>query len=108
MLSLSQRIESVSPNLFPSEDRFFSVSSSVILLRIFFSSVIHLGIVISKFDFEHNSVIYIFDQRSVIHLRIVISKFDFEHSSMIHLRGFGTLRLLRSEAFNCNNEGYQG
>ncbi|CAL5340258.1 unnamed protein product [Camellia sinensis] len=34
---------------------------------------------------------------SVIHLRIVISKFDFEHSSMIHLRGFGTLHLLRSE-----------
>ncbi|CAL5437037.1 unnamed protein product [Camellia sinensis] len=27
--------------------------------------------------------------------RIAISKFDFEHSSVIYLRGFGTLRLLR-------------
>ncbi|CAL5437041.1 unnamed protein product [Camellia sinensis] len=29
--------------------------------------------------------------------RIAISKFDFEHSSVIYLRGFGALRLLRSE-----------
>ncbi|CAL5442075.1 unnamed protein product [Camellia sinensis] len=29
--------------------------------------------------------------------RIAISKFDFEHSSVIYLCGFGTLRLLRSE-----------
>ncbi|KAL7188918.1 hypothetical protein ACSBR1_038723 [Camellia fascicularis] len=34
---------------------------------------------------------------SVIHLGIAISKFNFEHSSMIYRRGFGTLRLLRSE-----------
>lgn len=67
-LSFSQRIEFVSPNLFLSDDRFFLVSYSVILLHIFFSSVIHLGIAISKFDFEHSSVIYV--------------------------RGFGTLRLL--------------
>ncbi|CAL5345112.1 unnamed protein product [Camellia sinensis] len=33
----------------------------------------------------------------MIHLGIAISKFDFEHRSVIHLRGFGTLRLLRSE-----------
>ncbi|THF95575.1 hypothetical protein TEA_023522 [Camellia sinensis var. sinensis] len=59
-------------------------------------SVIHFGIAISKFDFEHSSVIYIFDQRSVIHLRIMISKFDFEHNSMIHLRGFGTLQVSSS------------
>ncbi|CAL5409535.1 unnamed protein product [Camellia sinensis] len=34
---------------------------------------------------------------SVIHLEIAIPKFDFEHRSVIHLRGFGTFRLLRSE-----------
>ncbi|THG18773.1 hypothetical protein TEA_012476 [Camellia sinensis var. sinensis] len=34
---------------------------------------------------------------SVIHLGIAISKFDFEHNSVIYLCGFGTLRLLRSE-----------
>ncbi|THF94123.1 hypothetical protein TEA_025350 [Camellia sinensis var. sinensis] len=34
---------------------------------------------------------------SVIHLGIAISKFDFEHRSVIHLRGFGTLHLLQSE-----------
>ncbi|THF98636.1 hypothetical protein TEA_008902 [Camellia sinensis var. sinensis] len=34
---------------------------------------------------------------SVIHLGIVILKFDFEHRSVIHLRGFGALSLFRSE-----------
>ncbi|XP_028118130.1 protein DEHYDRATION-INDUCED 19-like [Camellia sinensis] len=34
---------------------------------------------------------------SVIHLGIAISRFNFEHSSVIYLHGFGTLRLLRSE-----------
>ncbi|GMP98803.1 hypothetical protein CsSME_00046545 [Camellia sinensis var. sinensis] len=41
---------------------------------------------------NHFAILY-----SVIHLGIAISKFDFEHRSVIHLRGFGTLRLLQSE-----------
>ncbi|CAL5409032.1 unnamed protein product [Camellia sinensis] len=51
----------------------------------------------SRFISVDLEVFIFFDQSSVIHLGIAISKFDFEHNSMIYLCGFGALRLLRSE-----------
>ncbi|THG17394.1 hypothetical protein TEA_011899 [Camellia sinensis var. sinensis] len=66
--AVSFSLTQISHSLFALSLSFKSLS---ILLRFFFSSVIHLGIAILKFDFEHRSV--------------------------IHLCGFGALSLLRSE-----------